>query len=460
MTYPKRPVVSEPKHSLETEHEVLETLMHFEDHTNLRAQKAMLKLNADCFYNPDNAAIFRLIRDLFTKKEPFHFVAVLCLVHGNNALHDRMAWLMDNYRTMHASDANFEHYVTRLITLTKLRKQLMLADRMIKNVNECRSPEESQEILTSALTEISVLSYRESKHGISCEEIADAFYAGELGDDMKIPTTCQQLNDALAGGIMPKSLIIVAAGASVGKTSFAIYLMDCIARSQIGSESLFFSIEMEYKHIWMRHVGICAKKPFDTLNKDERLNAVANVLEISTTIYDTSMSQSVSDIDYILTTARLRAMDKPISVIVVDYLGLVQNKGNFERHDLKQSDITSKLAQLAIELNCTVIALSQINRANSARGIDDRCPWPSDAADSSGGHRSASLWLGVDRPELYQDDPCYKNQFVVKCRKNRFGDTFDMTLAFNNGTFEEVPDGYFQTFTKSYKTKEFRFGDD
>ena len=308
---------------------------------------------------------------------------------------------------------------------------------MINEVQHCPNPEQSQEIMMQSLSEISNLSYRASKHGISNIEIAESFYDGKLVQPTPILTTSQSLNTALCGGIMPKSLIIVAAGASVGKTSFSIFLMDCIARSQTGHEALFFSIEMEYKHIWMRHVGICAGKQFDRLTNDERLTGVAKSFEVPIKIYDAAMCRSVADIDFILTTARLRSKEVPISVIVVDYLGLVQNKGHFERNDLKQADITSKLAQLAIELNCTVIALSQINRGASNRAIEDRCPWPHDAADSSGGHRSASLWLGVDRPELYQVDPFYKNQFVVKCRKNRFGEVFELIYRFNEGTFAE-----------------------
>ena len=253
---------------------------------------------------------------------------------------------------------------------------------------------------------------------------------------------------------MPKSLVIVAAGASVGKTGFSIFLMDCIARVQPDSESLFFSIEMEYKHIWMRHVGICAGKPFDKLSYDERMGAVTKSIQVPMKIYDTAMCHAVADIDFILTTARLRAMEKPISVIVVDYLTLVETKMHFERNDLKQSYITGKLAQLAIELNCTVIALSQINRGAANRGIEDRCPWPHDAADSSGGHRSASLWFGVDRPELYQDDPSYQNQFVVKCRKNRFGDIFEMVYGFNGGAFGKYsPSPYYRPFAPK-KSKE------
>lgn len=437
--------MSQPKYSLETEHEVLETIMHFADHKNARVQKIMLQINTDCFYNPANRNIYRMIKQCFDKQESFHFVDILGLIpRDNNELQDAMAWLMDNYRNCHAGEAKFEHYVGRLITLSKLRKQLLLAEQMIKEVNNCACPEQCENIIANGITEISALSYRKAKQGMSSMEIAEDFFDDKMPEEFKIPTASHQLNNLLQGGIMPKSLIIVAAGASVGKTSFSIYLTDIIARSQPDTESLFFSLEMEYKHIWMRHVGICAGKPFDKLSYDERLGAVTKLSQVPMRIYDTAMCNSAADIDFILTTARLRAMEKPISVIVVDYLSLVETKLHFERNDLKQSYITGKLAQLAIELNCTVIALSQINRGAANRGIEDRCPWPHDAADSSGGHRSASLWFGVDRPELYQDDPLYRNQFVIKCRKNRFGDTFETILAFNGGSFAEVPNGWFK----------------
>lgn len=441
-----------PKYSAETEVEVLETLMNFSLHTNIRVQKAMLTLTPECFYNPDNKAIFKLIQDCFRKQEPFHFVDILLLVPQNDTeLYGHLSWIIDKFGKMHSGQASFEHYVAKLVTLSQLRNQLSLSRQMIIDVQECLNPQEAQDILIAALGEISAINFRESKQGISNIEIAEDYYDGKIVDEIKMPTSSAQMNELLQGGIMPKSLVIVAAGASVGKTGFSIYLTDIIARAQPDTQSLFFSIEMQYKHIWMRHVGICAGKPFDQLNDSERLAAVTKSMAVPIKIYDTAMCHSVCDIDFILTTARLRAMEKPISVIVVDYLGLVETKMHFERNDLKQSYITGKLAQLAIELNCTVIALSQINRGAANRGAEDRCPWPHDAADSSGGHRSASLWLGVDRPELYQDDPCYNNQFVIKCRKNRFGDTFDTIFAFNGGSFAEVPHGWFQAPMKRSK---------
>lgn len=432
------------KYSLETEHEVLETLMHFADHSNMRVQKAMLMLDRDCFYNSDNKLIFDLIQECYKKQIPFHLVDILSIIPKDDTeLFNKMSWLMENYMKMHAGEASFEHRVERLLTLMRLRKQLNLAKNMIRDVEECTKPEEAQALLISNLNEISAINYQESKQGISYEEQSDQYLKGEMPENLIIPTTWEHLNHVNGGGIVPKSLITIAAGAGVGKTGFSIFLMDAIARAEPEKQSLFFSLEMEAKHIWQRHVGICAKKTFDSLGHEQRLDAISKVLQVSTVVYDSTMGKNITDIDYIVTTAKIRNMQKKISVIVVDYLGLVDAKGNFESNALKQVEITNQLARLAIELDCVVIALSQINRSNSTRALEDRCPYPSDASGSSGLYFSSTLWLGVDRPELYQTHPSYKNQFVIKCRKNRFGSNFELILAFNNGTFAEVPYNYF-----------------
>lgn len=451
-----------PNFSIEIEQRVLETLMTIAINTDIRIQKSMLKLHSDCFYNPDNAQIFAMIRNCFNKQEDFSFTDILGLVpKDDNSLYLALLGIVSNNRQLFMSDKTLESDIEKLLTLSIVRRQVRLAEQAAEEASKCRDAFEAQNILIDKVTEISNLVYRQSKHGVSNSELAEAFYDGTLSNDLILPTTCSSLNQALGGGVMSKSLITIAAGAGVGKTGFAIYLMDAIARNQPDQHSLFFSLEMEAKHIWMRHVGIRAGKQFDVLNKEERLNAISSCLELPVSIYDSASCRAANDIDFILTTARLKAMEKPISVIVVDYLGLVQNKGLFERNDLKQSDITTKLANLALELNCVVIALSQINRSAASRAKDDQCPYPSDAADSSGSHRSSTLWLGVDRPELYQDDPCYRNQFVVKCRKNRFGGTFDLNFAFNEGTFAEVHDGYFRKpFARQKSPAEYMFQQD
>lgn len=440
-----------PRFSPELEHRVLETLMHHGVATAPGVQKAMLSLSTESFYKADHQTLFAMIRNAFNKNEPFGFVDMLVLIpRDQTELHMKAHDLVEEYGKMPLGVSSLERDVERLNTLMRLRKQMAMAHNLIKDVNNCPKPEDAQEILSAALTEISGLNYRESKSGMSNSEIAEAFYEGHIVEPKPIPTTCEQLNVGLGGGVMPKSLIFAAAAPSTGKTGFGIFLLDAIARAQPDTDSLFFSLEMEYKHIWMRHVGICAGKPFDQLNEAERMEAVTKSMMVPMRIYDTAMCRNGRDLDFILTTSRLRAMERKISVIVVDYIGLVRVKGNFERNDLKLAEITDQLGDLAIELDCTVVLLSQINRGAANRAEEDRCPWPHDAANGSGGHNSASVWLGLDRPELYRDDPYFKNQFVVKCRKNRFGELFEMLFAFNGGTFGLPAYGQFK---KPYQEK-------
>lgn len=432
-------------YSFELEQKVLEHIMGIADHNDVRVQKAMLKLSTECFYKPDHAELFAMVKKEFHAQQPFDFVSILVLIpKGEDALHSALTWVMDNFRTIYVGSSSFESDVSRLITLSTLRKQLMLMERACKDIREIGSPEAAQDAMIEVVNQISNLNYRESKQGVSNADLADMYYEGKIVQDLAMPTTCKQLNEALGGGVMPKSLITIAAGAGVGKTGFSIFLLDAIARMLPHTQSLFYSLEMESQHIWTRHVGICGGKLFTDMNEDEKLVAISKSMAVPIQIYDSARCRSAPDIDFIITNSRLKAMERKVSVIVVDYLGLVQNKGKFERNDLKQADITTRLANLALELDCIVIALSQINRGNAARSKDDQCPWPHDAADSSGSHRSSALWIGIDRPEQYQDDFCYKNQFVIKCRKNRFGDNFELVLAFNQGTFAEVPHGWFK----------------
>ena len=437
--------MKEIKHSPELERLVLMQLMHIGNHNDSRCQKALLSITTDCFYNLYHQQILALIRNCFNNNQSFGLVDILMLIpHHQTELHETHSWIMEQYNETFTGMANFDAYVNRLIAMNIIRKQMDVVTEMTSQVNQIADPADAQFCLMDHITQISNLSFRESKDGISNIELAEQYFEGKLRDDLIIPTTCGQLNDLLGGGIMSKSLITVAAGAGVGKTGFAIWLMDVIARNQLDSQSLFFSLEMESKHIWMRHAGICGGIQFDKMSEQQRNDAIVKSSMIPVKIYDCSTTRMANDIDFIITTARLKAAEKPISVIVVDYLGLVQNRGSFERNDLKQADITTKLANLALELNCIVVALSQINRSASARAKDDQCPYPSDAADSSGSHRSSTLWFGVDRPELYQDDPSYINQFVIKCRKNRFGGIFEMVMAFNDATFSAVNQHYFR----------------
>jgi replicative DNA helicase len=172
------------------------------------------------------------------------------------------------------------------------------------------------------------------------------------------------------------------------------------------------------------------------MSRQDKCNAACDLhgmFDIS--IYENTLMT----IDKIELICKVACQQKKIGVIVVDYLGLVQSHGKKE-HYLAQAEIAQRLAALAIELNLVIIALSQTNRDHKSRKPGDKCPYPTDAADSSGSERSSSLWFGIDRPEIDDDSIEFKNMFQLKCRKNRNGEIFEGEFDFNEGRFVERTD--------------------
>lgn len=436
-----------PPHCEELEIQILGDLMAIGSHQDLKAQKAMLQLNPKTFYKPISAELFALIRNSFQKAEPFGFMDIFANIGAEKlALYEHQARVMGDHSGRHPLPETFEFHIHRLISLETARRNIAKIESALTQAYSMTDPVELNSMLRESAKQVCQIDGAECSTGIYEHEVIDEIQSGLSDEQSMWPTSSEQLNSHLGGGVMSGSLITVAGSAGIGKTGYAIWLMDAIASQQEGKQALFFSLEMRPSEIVKRHLGIKAGKLFANLSYQERTQAIADALNYPLKLYD----YKHPDLDFILTASKLDAAKQPVSVIVIDYLTLVTNRGNFERNDLRQADITSKFAWLAADLDCIVVALSQVNR--SAAHGEDHCPQPHHAADSSGSHRSSHLWLGIDRPETYLDDPCYRDQFVIKCRKNRTGDHFEMIMSFNSGTFREMPFGYFKKAAKPEKS--------
>lgn len=435
-----------PHHCEELEIQILGDLMAFGNPQDLKAQKAMLSLTPNSFYQPLSAELFALIRKSFQKAEPFGFMDIFANIGDEKlALYAHQGMVMNIHTGRQPIPEVFEYHLQRLISLEIARRNIAILENSLAQAYSMTDPVELNSLLRENVKQVCQIDGAQCSTGLYEHEIIDDIQSGLCDEQSMWPTSSAELNSLLGGGVMSGSLITIAGSAGIGKTGFAIWLMDAIASQKTEHQAIFFSLEMRPSEIVKRHLGIKAGKLYAHQTYAERTQATADALKYPLKLYD----YKHPDLDFILTASKLDAAKQPISVIVVDYLTLVTNRGSFERNDLRQADITSKFAWLAADLDCIVIVLSQVNR--SAAHGEDHCPQPQHAADSSGSHRSSHLWLGIDRPETYQDDPCYRDQFVIKCRKNRTGDHFEYIMSFNSGTFIEVSRGYFQKPIKNDK---------
>lgn len=425
------------KCSPEIEKRVLGILIQIGQWDNLHVQTAMLQLTDKCFYINKGLELFRIVRDCYNKKHLFDRETVNDLLRSEAA---DLADYFDRLFELRLSIYTLDNDTKTLILLSHIRRQRAIAETMIDKIDSTKLPEDCAEAIRECLADIGSVEFSGLKSGFTGEELVERFISGVSEEGQIIPTGIECMDTPMQGGIRLGYMVVVAGAASVGKTFFAIYLMHSLQRSIPDKQSLFFSLEMSEDMIAKRHFTMIAGRPISELSEEAQLTVMSEYLQYTNTVY----GNSDPNIEFIETASRLKHMEKPVGVIVVDYLGLVEINQKYDRNDLKITDIAKRLSKLSRELNCILIVLSHVNRDSAKRNKNDRCPYPSDSADSLGAHRSSSLWFGLDKPSQHDEDASLSGRFDVQCRKNRDGSEYKAVFHFDGVVFTEVDqDNYF-----------------
>ncbi len=413
----------EPPRGVDIELRVLSSLCHLGEPNDLRIQKAMLTLDAECFFNTDTRELFEIIRRLFVQKKEFSLVTLLGLIPSH--IFDLVSKMMlDAYCSL----SMLEMDVGLLIDYRIYRKQLRILTSAVNLSLEQLTPEESIKFISEELQAIAETNicnnkpFKRTSADILDEILTNGYVIGAdfLVDIPNLPP------------VPDESMITIAGRSGHGKTFFSIYLMDKIIEAKPGKQALYFNLEMREPVLLERLAllnGFRGENQLDILNK-----AASCIVSKNLTIF----TKDATTIDEIETEARLSAMQCPLSVIVVDYMNLVRSKKKYERQELEQSDIGKRLAGLATSLKCVVLCLIQVNRDIKTRPISERCPIPTDSAESMGAVNSCSWWLGINQPQTESDEMEWQDVFQIKCRKTR-GDTgvFELQLKFKYGMFSK-----------------------
>ncbi|MDA7747663.1 replicative DNA helicase [Gammaproteobacteria bacterium] len=260
-------------------------------------------------------------------------------------------------------------------------------------------------------------------------------------------------------GIQDGDLIIVAGRPSMGKTAFAMNMAENVLldRERKGAV-LIFSLEMPGESLTTRMLsGMCKldqqKVRSGQLNDGELkllLQEAGRLKDLPLWIDDSSM---LSPMELRAKARRLaRQEEGGLSMIVVDYLQLMQLPTSAENRVNQISEISRSLKSLAKELNVPVIALSQLNRAVEQR--PNRRPIMADLRDSGAIEQDADVILFIYRDAVYNEDTDQGNKAEIIIGKQRNGPigTVNLTFLKEFTRFENfandgyVPDGYSDKF--------------
>lgn len=237
-----------------------------------------------------------------------------------------------------------------------------------------------------------------------------------------LPTGLDQL-DELTAGLQPGTLIFLAARPSMGKTALALQI--AVRNALRKKRVMVFEMEMTGVQLSERSVSLISGVQFNFIKKpklipDEGWPRIVNayaMLEESSLIIDESGAQTIESI---CARARQQHMQSPLSLIVVDHLGLMDlpGKGNPVN---EIGIVTKQLKAMAKQLGIPVLCLVQLNRSVEQRA--DKRPMLSDLRDSGRIEEDADVVFMLYRDEYYNPGSPHKGFAELLVRKNRDGET-------------------------------------
>jgi replicative DNA helicase len=257
--------------------------------------------------------------------------------------------------------------------------------------------------------------------------------ADNPNDVTGVPTGFYDL-DRLTAGFQAGDLIVLAARPSMGKTALAINIAEHVALNE-GLPVAVFSMEMGAAQLAVRIVGSIGRIDQSHLRTgkltDEEWPRLTEAIEKLRTI-SLHIDETAG-----LTSSELRANARRLSrqcgklgLIVVDYLQLMSgSSSDGENRATELGEISRGLKMLAKELQCPVMALSQLNRSVETR--PDKRPMMSDLRESGAIEQDADIIMFIYRDEYYTKDACKEPGVAeVIIAKQRNGPTGMVKLAF------------------------------
>lgn len=240
--------------------------------------------------------------------------------------------------------------------------------------------------------------------------------------------------DNMTSGLQNSELIVVAARPGVGKSAFAVNIIENVSIRD-GRVSALFSLEMSRVSLIKRM--LCSQARIDShrmrsgfLGREDYVKlagALAALVDAPIYIDDTP---GITLSELRAKCRRLKQAQGRLDLVVVDYLQLMSGGKRFETRQQEVSAISRGLKGLAKDLGCPVLALSQLSRAPEQRTGNNR-PQLSDLRESGAIEQDSDVVAFIYREEMYRpDDPDLEGKAELILAKQRSGPTGTIHLAF------------------------------
>lgn len=391
---PERSLYSE-----EAEQGVLGALMHEPE----QCEEVGAFLSPDDFFEPDHGSLYSMILGAHSKKIRPDSITLSEIRAELPSGELTIVYASEIMRNV-PSAANGKHYARIVLERSRARKLYAVGEQLMEMAQQ-RGNVAEQIAQAQALT-MGLVSHDERPDVVTLREAMVPVFdemeirwkgEKEIGLDFNLPDL-----DEIVKGLRGGNLVIIAGRPGTGKTVLGVGLADHVAIRKGGS-SLVFSLEMPKAELAKRSLSALSSVSQNLIDSGKALDdddaitrmtaAVGKVAEADVRICD----KEALPLSRICSIARFEHRAKPLSLIVIDYLGLIAPEQN-SRHQNRNQElgaISRGLKALAKELDIPVVALAQLNR-----GIENRAdakPKMSDLRDSGEIEQDADVIIMAHR---------------------------------------------------------------
>mgnify|MGYP003482407153 FL=1 len=430
-----------PPHSIEAEQSLLGGLLL----DNSAWDRISDIASESDFYRDDHRRIFRRIQQLITQSKPADVVTVFEAIEKHNEVEQAggLAYLGEIANNT-PSAANIRRYAEIVHERAVLRRLVTVGDEIASSALNPAGKDVKQ-LLDQAeqkVFEIAESGARTSQGFVSIDpllgQVVDRIQElyDQKGDSgvTGVPTGFVDL-DRMTAGLQPGDMIVVAGRPSMGKTAFALNIVEHVG-VELGLPVAIFSLEMSGPQLAMRLLSSLGRLDAHRirtgrLNDEdwEKMTAALGKLHNSPIYIDETGAINPTDL-----RSRARRLARQfggkLGLIVIDYLQLMSSSKDSDNRTTEISEISRSIKALAKELKVPVIALSQLSRKVEER--TDKRPLLSDLRESGAIEQDADIILMMYREEYYKSDTQEKGVAEVIIGKHRNGPTGTVKLTFLN----------------------------
>lgn len=427
-----------PPQAIEAEQSILGSMML----DNRVIDEISSEIEIRDFYRSDHQIIFKEILDLDERGEAADVVTVSESLTNLGEL-DQVGGLayLGSLAQNTPNTGNVKSYAKIVRERAILRRLIESANDIVKAAYqpEGRSPEEVLDFAEQMIFEIAK-NNNNTKAGFRKIDVLLGEAVDKIEELFKtkqtvtgVPTGFVDL-DKKTSGLQGGDLVVVAGRPSMGKTSFAMNLVEYAAINQ-NLPVAVFSMEMPGTQLATRMLASLSRVNSTRLRTGQldnddwpKLTSAMGLLQDKNIYIDDTPALSPLEVR---TRARRLAAEHEhgLGLIMLDYLQLMRGSdGSNENRNTEISNITRSLKGLAKELDCPVIVLSQLNRSLEQR--PNKRPVMSDLRESGAIEQDADVIMFIYRHEVYEPETDQKGLSEIIIGKQRNGPIGTVRLAF------------------------------